>query len=39
MKVLHIVAGAGTGGAETFCLDAVKALHDSGIEQVIIGRP
>ncbi len=39
MKVLHIVAGAGTGGAETFCLDAVKALHDRGIEQVIIGRP
>ena len=39
MKVLHIVAGAGTGGAETFCLDAVKALHDSGVEQVIIGRP
>lgn len=39
MKVLHIVAGAGQGGAETFCLDAVKALHDSGIEQVMIGRP
>ena len=39
MKVLHIVAGAGTGGAETFCLDAVKALHDSGVEQTIIGRP
>lgn len=39
MKILHIVAGAGTGGAETFCLDAIKALHDSGIEQTVIGRP
>ena len=39
MKILHIVAGAGQGGAETFCLDAVKALHDSGVEQVMIGRP
>ncbi|NBQ84193.1 MAG: hypothetical protein EBU10_08220, partial [Alphaproteobacteria bacterium] len=39
MKVLHIVAGAGQGGAETFCLDAVKALHDRGVEQVMIGRP
>ncbi|MCE2517689.1 MAG: glycosyltransferase [Alphaproteobacteria bacterium] len=39
MKVLHIVAGAGQGGAETICLDAVKALHDNGVEQVMIGRP
>ena len=39
VKVLHIVAGAGQGGAETFCLDAVKALHDNGVEQVMIGRP
>ena len=39
MKILHIIAGAGRGGAETFCLDAVCALHDAGIEQVLIGRP
>ncbi|MGU9961916.1 MAG: glycosyltransferase [Candidatus Puniceispirillales bacterium WSBS_2018_MAG_OTU23] len=39
MKILHIVAGAAQGGAETFCLDAIKALHDSGVEQVVIGRP
>lgn len=39
IKVLHIVAGAGTGGAETFCLDAIKALHDMGIEQHVICRP
>lgn len=39
MKILHIVAGAEKGGAETFSLDAVKALDDSGIEQVLITRP
>jgi glycosyltransferase involved in cell wall biosynthesis len=39
MKVLHIIAGAGRGGAETFCLDAVKALHDNDVEQVMVGRP
>ena len=33
MKILHIVAGAEKGGAETFCLDAVKALDDAGIEK------
>jgi glycosyltransferase involved in cell wall biosynthesis len=39
MKILHIVAGAEQGGAETFCLDVVKALHDNDIDQVMIGRP
>ena len=39
MKILHIVAGAEKGGAETFCLDAVKALDDAGIEQTLICRP
>lgn len=38
MKLLHIIAGAETGGAETFCLDALKALHDQGVEQAIITR-
>jgi glycosyltransferase involved in cell wall biosynthesis len=38
-KVLHVVAGSGKGGAETFCLDAIKALHDAGIKQHIICRP
>ncbi|MBP9868293.1 MAG: glycosyltransferase [Alphaproteobacteria bacterium] len=37
-KVLHVVAGSGKGGAETFCLDAIKALHDAGIKQHIICR-
>lgn len=39
VKVLHIVAGAGKGGAETFCLDAIKALDDAGIRQHVICRP
>ena len=39
MRVLHLVAGAAVGGAETFCLDTVAALADSGIEQMVIGRP
>jgi glycosyltransferase involved in cell wall biosynthesis len=38
MRILHIVAGAEKGGAETFCLDAIKALDDIGLEQVLITR-
>lgn len=37
--ILHIVAGGGHGGAETFCLDAIKALHDRGVRQHVIARP
>ncbi len=39
MKILHIVAGAETGGAETFCLDAIKSLHNENIEQRALCRP
>ncbi len=39
MKILHIVAGAPTGGAETFSFDAIKALHDKGVGQFVICRP
>jgi glycosyltransferase involved in cell wall biosynthesis len=39
MRVLHIIAGAATGGAETFAQDAVSALAERGIEQHVIGRP
>lgn len=34
-----MVAGNEIGGAETFCLDAIKALHDAGVEQRVICRP
>lgn len=39
MKILHIIAGAEKGGAETFCLDAIKSLHAEGVSQHIICRP
>ena len=39
LKICHVIAGAKTGGAETFCLDMVKALHDRGVNQVMISRP
>ena len=39
MRVLHVVAGAPTGGAETFSLDAITALAERGIEQKVLCRP
>src|SRR5438046_9506326 len=39
MRVLHFVAGAPTGGAETFSLDAITALAERGIEQKVLCRP
>src|SRR5213082_613071 len=39
MKILHVVAGAATGGAETFSLDAITALAERGIEQKVLCRP
>jgi glycosyltransferase involved in cell wall biosynthesis len=39
MRILHVIAGAATGGAETFCTDAIAALAERGIEQRVICRP
>lgn len=39
MKILHMIAGAEKGGAETFCSDAIKALHEKGVEQFVMCRP
>ena len=39
MKILHVIAGAATGGAETFCMDAIAALAERGIDQRVICRP
>ena len=39
LKILHIVAGAPTGGAETFSQDAMCALHERGVEQRVLCRP
>lgn len=39
MRILHVVAGAPTGGAETFSQDAILALAERGVEQRVICRP
>jgi glycosyltransferase involved in cell wall biosynthesis len=39
MRVLHVVAGAAAGGAETFCLDTIAALAERGIAQTVVARP
>jgi len=39
LRVLHLVAGAPFGGAETFSQDAILALAEHGIEQTVICRP
>ena len=39
MRILHVIAGAGRGGAETFCLDAIEALHEAGVTQHVVCRP
>ena len=39
MKILHIIAGAKHGGAESCAVDTIRALHAAGIEQTVICRP
>jgi glycosyltransferase involved in cell wall biosynthesis len=39
MRVLHVIAGAEVGGAETFAQDAILSLHERGVEQMVITRP
>ena len=39
MRILHVVAGAPTGGAETFSQDAILGLAERGVEQQVICRP
>lgn len=39
MKILHIMAGADVGGAETFFIDAIEALAETTCEQRVITRP
>lgn len=38
LRILHVMAGAATGGAEIFFLDAVCALHEAGFEQAVVTR-
>ncbi|MBF0372829.1 MAG: glycosyltransferase [Alphaproteobacteria bacterium] len=39
MRVMHVMAGAEHGGAETFFHDAVSALDRQGLDQIIVTRP
>lgn len=39
LKILHVIAGAKEGGAETFFADTVQALAERGVEQYAIARP
>jgi hypothetical protein len=39
MRVLHVIAGAKDGGAESIMLDSVLALADAGVEQAVVSRP
>lgn len=38
MRVLHVMAGAKEGGAETMMLDGALALAEAGVEQCVITR-
>ena len=39
MKILHVMAGAPEGGAETFFLEGALALADGDISQHVLTRP
>ena len=39
VRILHVIAGAPTGGAETFSADAILALAAQGVQQHVICRP
>jgi glycosyltransferase involved in cell wall biosynthesis len=39
MKLLHVMAGAATGGAENIFLECVLALADGGLAQAVVTRP
>jgi glycosyltransferase involved in cell wall biosynthesis len=38
MRVMQVMAGAGIGGAETFFVDLLCALHRAGLEQRVVIR-
>ena len=39
MRILHVIAGAEVGGAETFAQDAITALHARGVTQLVLAQP
>jgi glycosyltransferase involved in cell wall biosynthesis len=36
MRILHIMAGRGLGGAETYSTDVMLSLHQEGVDQCIV---
>lgn len=38
MRILHIMAGNGNGGAEVYSTDVMLALHEQGIDQCVVMR-
>lgn len=36
MRILHIMAGRGLGGAETYSTDVMLSLHQAGIDQCVV---
>jgi glycosyltransferase involved in cell wall biosynthesis len=39
MKILHIMAGRGQGGAETYSVDIMLSLHEQGADQICVVAP
>jgi glycosyltransferase involved in cell wall biosynthesis len=38
MRILHIMAGKGNGGAELYSTDVMLSLHEAGVEQCVVMR-
>ncbi|OYV25054.1 MAG: glycosyltransferase [Acidocella sp. 20-63-7] len=39
MRILHVMAGKGNGGAELYSTDVMLSLHQAGIDQCVVMRP
>ena len=39
MRILHIMAGRGQGGAETYSTDIMLSLHSSGVDECLVVAP
>jgi len=38
MRILHIMAGKGNGGAELYSTDVMLSLHEAGVDQCVVMR-
>ncbi len=39
MKIMHVMAGRGNGGAEIYSTDVMLGLHEAGLDQCVVMRP